>query len=74
MTIEQTLFLKQIWDINSSKAIEIHQSIAEIITVDGQPFSVVDDTGFNRLMKCVKPNYELENSEVTVLRMYQYRT
>ena len=59
LTLEVTLSLKKIWDINSSQAIAIHNSVAEMIIVDCQPFSIVEDVGFNKLMKCLKPNYEL---------------
>ena len=30
-----------------------------MIAVDGQPYSIVEDIGFNRLMKSLKPNYVL---------------
>ena len=59
LTLEETLSLKKIWDINSSQAISIHNSVANMIIVDCQPFSIVEDVGFNKLMKCLKPNYEL---------------
>ena len=59
LTLEETLSLKMIWDINSSQAISIHNSVAEMVFVDCQPFSIVKDVGFNKLMKCLKSNYEL---------------
>ena len=59
LTVEETLSLKKIWDINSSQAISIHNSVAEMVIVDCQPFSIIEDVGFNKLMKCLKPNYEL---------------
>ena len=34
LTLEKTLLLKKIWDINSSQAISIHNSVAEMIIVD----------------------------------------
>ena len=54
LTLEETLSLKKIWDINSSQAISIHNSVAEMVIVDFQPFSIVEDVGFNKLMKCLK--------------------
>ena len=30
-----------------------------MIIVDCQPFSIAEDVGFNKLMKCLKPNYKL---------------
>ena len=59
ITIEQTLELKKIWDINSNQAKAIHHAIGEMIAVDSQPFSIVEDLGFQRLMKLTKPSYEL---------------
>ena len=58
-TLEETYELKKIWDINSSQAQKIHFAIGEMIALDSQPFSIVEDVGFKRLMKVLKPNYEL---------------
>jgi len=37
----------------------IHRLIEEIIATDSQPFSVVHETGFSRLMKNLEPRYTL---------------
>lgn len=37
----------------------IHDAIGEMIVIDSQPFSIVEDIGFTRLLKLLKPNYEL---------------
>lgn len=58
-TMEETLELKKIWDINSTKAKEIHTAIGEMIAIDSQPFSIVEDVGFTRLMKLLKLNNQL---------------
>ena len=58
-TLAETLELKQIWDINNSKAQKIHYKIAEMIALDCQPISVVEDIGFNRLLKQMCPNYNI---------------
>lgn len=58
-TLEETYELKKIWDINSTQAKRIHIAIGEMIAIDSQPFSIVDDIGFTRLIKLLKPNYEL---------------
>lgn len=50
---------KKIWDINDIKAKSIHKYIGEMIAIDLQPFSVVEDLGFIRLMKHICPNYQL---------------
>ena len=33
--------------------------IGKLITLDIQPFSIVEDTGFNELIKDAYPNYKL---------------
>ena len=37
----------------------IYQLVGEMIAIDNQPFSVVHDTGFNRLIKTLEPRYVL---------------
>lgn len=59
LTIAESYERKKVWDINSSKAKIVHFKIAEMIAVDGQPISIVEDLGFNRLMKECLPNYHL---------------
>ena len=59
ITLQETLELKKIWDIRSSQAQKIHYAIGEMIALDNQPFSIVEDIGFARLMKLVKPCYQL---------------
>ena len=43
------LGLKKLWDINNLKSVEIHYARGEMIALDNQPFSVVDDKGFNKV-------------------------
>ena len=60
LTLEKTLrLIKKILNINSSQATAIHTTIGEMIAVDNQSFSVVEDVEFGRLMKIVKPNYKI---------------
>lgn len=59
ITLEQTVELKKIWDINTAQSQIIHYAIGEMIAVDCQPYSIVEDVGFSRLMKTLKPNYQL---------------
>ena len=47
------------WDINDPRAMRIYQLVGEMIAIDNQPFSVVHDTGFNRLIKTLEPRYVL---------------
>jgi len=59
LTLKESIALKKIWDINSPQSVKIHYAIGEMIAVDSQPFSIVEDLGFTRLMKLTKPCYEL---------------
>ena len=47
----------QPFGFDHSKAREINRLVAELIAVDNQPFSVVDDIGFNRLIHHLEPRY-----------------
>lgn len=58
-TLEQCYETKKIWDINDSRSKSIHFKIGEMIALDCQPFSIVEDLGFNNLLKHLKPNYKL---------------
>lgn len=59
ITLDQAFSRTQKWDINSDLSQAIHTAIGEMIAADCQPFSVVEDIGFSRLMQKVKPNYTL---------------
>lgn len=55
-TLESS-FIK-IWDINCSQSQEIIYAIAEFICTDMQPVSVVEDVGFNRLLKRLQSKFK----------------
>ena len=57
-TLESTIEKVKIWDINNPRAKEITTAIAEMIAVDNQPFSIVEDMGFVRLLKRLRPLYQ----------------
>ena len=72
----QTSFDKaRIWDINSGPARKITQLIGEMMALDNQPFMVVEDFGFQRLMKHLAPSYPLPNrfhfSDTVILNLYE---
>lgn len=50
---------KNVWDINSNKAKEYHKLIGEMIAVDNQPFSIVNDMGFKHLIAKAVPKYKM---------------
>ena len=37
----------------------MHYAIGKMIVLDNQPFSVVDDKRFNKLMNLLQPQYQL---------------
>ena len=61
LTLTETLNRNKIWDINNNKAQKIHKYTAEMIAIDLQPFSVIEDTGFIRLINHLCPNYKLSS-------------
>ena len=38
------------WDINDARAQQIRKFVMEMIALDNQPFSLVEDIGFVRLL------------------------
>lgn len=57
-TIQESL-VNSIYSPNSEQYIAITRSIAKMIALDCQPFSIVTDEGFSSLMKLAKPRYVL---------------
>ena len=57
--MEETRARIKIWDINDPKAERIHRKIAEMMALDYQPLSVVNDIGFTRLLQTVEPKYKI---------------
>ena len=48
---------KKIWNVNDAKSRAIHFKIGEMIALDCQPLSVVEDDGFMKLIIFLKPTY-----------------
>ncbi len=47
------------WDVNDPRAKVIHRKIAEMVALDNQPFSIVEDSGFKALLQALEPRYSL---------------
>lgn len=47
------------WDANDPRALSWDKTVAEFVVLDYQPFSVVEDIGFRRLMDKAEPRYTL---------------
>jgi hypothetical protein len=58
-TIEAVLTRKKLWDINDNRAKQIHYLTGEMIAVDIQPYSITPDTGFQGLLRKIRPNYSI---------------
>ena len=58
-TMIECMETKKIWDVNDHRSKEIHFLIAEMVALDCQPISIVEDSGFINLIKFLRPNYPL---------------
>lgn len=47
------------WPCEDSRSREINIAIGEMIAIDNQPLSIVENTGFRNLMRKVKPKYNI---------------
>ena len=59
VTLAEAKELRLPWDINDHRAKFIHFKIAEMIALDCQPYSVVDDSGFKALVHALEPKYQI---------------
>jgi len=53
----------KIWDINNQRAQRIHQKIGEMTAIDCQPISMIDDVGFNQMLKVLEPRYHCPSTK-----------
>ena len=53
----------KLWDINDPHAMGIHKLVGKMIATDNQPYSVVYDTGCNRLIKTLETRYVLPSQK-----------
>ena len=59
LTLQEANDRVRIWDINDPRAQRIHRRVTEMICLDAQPFSIVDDSGFTQLVHELEPRYSL---------------
>ena len=57
VTLPEARDLLKPWDINDHRAKSIHIKIAEMIALDCQPYSLVNDVGFKALVRALEPKY-----------------
>ena len=59
LTLEESDSRSRIWDINNPRAARVSRKIGEMIALDSQPMSIVDDVGFVRLLQTIEPRYSI---------------
>lgn len=59
LSVQDYIKQKKMWDINDSKSVKIHYKIGEMICLDNQPYSIVHNEGFKRLMGHAFPLYTM---------------
>lgn len=73
-TLLEAIESKKVWDSNNPKALKITKDIGIMIAMDNQPFSIVGDIGFSRLMLNMEPRYQIPNrryfSEKVIPQLY----
>ncbi|KAF2883571.1 hypothetical protein ILUMI_22635 [Ignelater luminosus] len=59
LTMTESFERKLLWDGNGAKARKYHYLVAEMIALDNEPLSIVERTGFTRLLEQALPRYKL---------------
>ena len=55
ITLQEASDQVRVWDINDPQAFKIHRKVGEMICLDSQPFSIVDNHGFTGLLQALEP-------------------
>ena len=58
LSLEETQELSKPWDINDVRSQRVHKRIGEMLAVDCQPLSMVEDIGFKRVLQTLEPRYK----------------
>lgn len=51
--------VSKMWNANHPEAKQMHNIIMEMMALDNQPFSIVEDSGFKRLIEHLAPKYKI---------------
>ena len=54
------------WDISDIRAQRVHKLVMEMIALDKQPFSLVENIGFVRLLQVLEPRYTLPSRKYLI--------
>lgn len=57
MMLQESFAQKKYWDINDDCSTAIHKKVMNMIAINNQPFSIVEDQGFIELMAHIQPRY-----------------
>ena len=79
LSLTETQELTKVWDINDHKAQRVHRKIGEMIlemiAVDCQPLSVVEDVGFKQVLRTLEPHYQCPSrkyyTETVIPKIYK---
>ena len=75
LSLTETQELTKVWDINDHKAQRVHRKIGEMIAVDCQPLSVVEDVGFKQVLRTPEPRYQCPSrkyyTETVIPKIYK---
>lgn len=64
LTLEESQCRSKVWDINDPRALCVNSKIGEMIALDSQPFSIVDDAGFISLLHSLKATVHHSQSKI----------
>nr|XP_004212604.2 E3 SUMO-protein ligase ZBED1-like [Hydra vulgaris] len=59
VSLQETFQRKELWQLNNPKAQAITKLIRKTICLDLQPYCIVEDKGFTRLLNNFAPNYTI---------------
>lgn len=58
LSLKETQQLSKPWDINDDRSQRVHKRIGEMLAVDCQALSMVEDVGFKRMLQILEPRYK----------------
>jgi hypothetical protein len=68
LTIASAFDIKRPWEFDDERSRRIHPIIGEMIALDDQPFNIVNNEGFKRLVAALEPRYTLPSDKYLYAR------
>lgn len=65
LTLKEAADKVRPWDINNDRAQAAHRCAMEMIALNSQPISIVEDPGFTRLLFTLEPRHKLPSRDST---------